>query len=334
MSAASVDEIVGLENRRGIFPIHRSTKFVLLSATTGTRTHAIRCRFGVSSLDELDDDSAAASRPAQRRPTAPVVVTRALIERMSGPDDLGLPELLTERDLRIVEALTASVPTLEDAHGWHARFGRELNATDDGAVMVPAARGLGGRPVVEGKVLTPFRVALAQCRFEVDPKVSLRRTIPSRPRLGYREVASATNRTTLIAAIVPARAVTTHTVFCLKGAMPLDSQRVLCGLLNSFVANYLVRMRVSTHVTSAIMSRLRLPFLTSDTPLFRRVLALSTTLLNGEDNVEVQPAYVELQALSAEAYALSVDDFSHVLGTFPLIPQATRDRCLTKFRRA
>ena len=41
--------------------------------------------------------------------------------------------------------------------------------------------------------------------------------------------------------------------------MPLDDecQRYLCGMLNSFVANYLVRMRVSTHVSSGIIDRLR-----------------------------------------------------------------------------
>ena len=76
------------------------------------------------------------------------------------------------------------------------------------------------------------------CRFE------LRRAraavgCAAAARLAYRDIASATNRLTLIAAIVPARAVTTHTLFCLKTPLPLDAQQVLCALLNSFVANYL-----------------------------------------------------------------------------------------------
>ena len=40
--------------------------------------------------------------------------------------------------------------------------------------------------------------------------------------LAYREVAAATNRLTLIAAILPADTITTHTVFCLKE--PLDDE--------------------------------------------------------------------------------------------------------------
>jgi hypothetical protein len=67
------------------------------------------------------------------------------------------------------------------------------------------------------------------------------------------DVASATNRLTLIAAIVPADAVTTHTLFCLKTGLPLDAQHVLCALLNSFVANYLIRFRVNTHVTATLI---------------------------------------------------------------------------------
>jgi hypothetical protein len=53
--------------------------------------------------------------------------------------------------------------------------------------------------------------------------------------------------------------VTTHTLFCLKSDLALDAQRVLCGVLNSFVANYLVRLRVTTHVTVAIVDRLPAP---------------------------------------------------------------------------
>src|SRR6187397_3021402 len=62
----------------------------------------------------------------------------------------------------------------------------------------------------------------------------------TRARLAYRDVASPTNRLTLIAAIVPARVVTTHTLFCLKGEVDEYLQLFLCGVFNSFAANYLV----------------------------------------------------------------------------------------------
>src|ERR671924_3123 len=91
--------------------------------------------------------------------------------------------------------------------------------------------------------------------------------VPRRARLAYRDIASATNRLTLIAAIVPARAVTTHTLFCLRTPLSLERQLVLCALLNSFVANYLVRLRVNTHVTAAIMSKLHVPVVADGDPI-------------------------------------------------------------------
>ncbi len=144
-------------------------------------------------------------------------------------------------------------------------------------------------------------------------------------------MASATNRLTLIAAIVPGHAVTLHTVFCLKSALSLEEQHVLCGLLNSFVANYLVRMRVGTHVTAAIMSTLRVPRVVRGTSAFNHLLEYALTLAQSPTPAEEHPAFVGLQAAAAHIYRLTEQDFAHVLGTFPLIAPATRDRSLAQF---
>ena len=323
MNTASVEDIVGIENRAAIFPIHRSMKFVLLSATSGATTQSIHCRFGISRLHDLENESSAPAR---------LHVSRQLLERVSGADDLSLPELTDSRDLVILEAVTAAVPMLADPAGWHARFGRELNATDDRGLMVPCSHASAGRPVIEGKFISPFRVALKNCRMALRADATVRDTIPRRPRLAYREVASSTNRWTLIAAVVPAESVTTHTVFCLKTPLSLASQRVLCVLLNSFIANYLVRMRVGTHVTAAIMSRLRVPWVEPRSADFTRLLELSRQLSEGDDDVETSAAFVDAQALTARMYGLGEDDFAWVLSTFPLVPQETRARCLQAFR--
>ena len=50
---ADVDAITGLDNRDGIFPIHRSLRFVLLTGTTGRPTHDIACRFGITRTEDL-----------------------------------------------------------------------------------------------------------------------------------------------------------------------------------------------------------------------------------------------------------------------------------------
>jgi hypothetical protein len=318
---ANVDAITGLDNRHGIFPIHRSVRFVLLTCQTGAPTAVTRCRFGLSRTEDLAHDG------------DPLLLSRAFLVRLSGEDDLGIPELTSALDLRIVERIAAQVPRLGSEGGWNAAFGRELNATDDRDAFVPATGRPDARPVVEGKHIEPFRVALDRCTLALSPTAESRLRVVRRPRLAYRDVASATNRLTLIAAIIPPHAVTTHTLFCLRTAMPESQQLVLCALLNSFVANYLVRLRVNTHVTASLMSRLPVPFVSPGEPTFERITHLARAVQQHAGPVEDMPAYAELQAMAAMAYGLATDEFDHVLGTFPLIRSATRQAALADFTR-
>ena len=318
---AAVDTITGMDNRGGIFPIHRSVRFALVTATAGSRTERIACRFGLSRLEELDADT----QPALN-------LSRGLLARLSGPDDLGIPELTSEEDLRIAERISAHVPWLGDARGWGVHFGRELNATDDRDSFATRTGRSDARVVVEGKQLQPFRVRTDESRLELRPDAVVDRRVPRRTRLAYRDVASATNRLTLIAAMVPAGAVTTHTLFCLKTELPVAQQQVLCALLNSFVANFLIRLRVNTHVTASLMSRLPVPVVPPDDPRFDRLNLLSHVLTSAAD-VDAAVEYAELQAIAASLYGLSAQEFEHVLRTFPLIPQATRLAAYTRFQR-
>jgi hypothetical protein len=321
MDRADVDAITGLDNREAIFPIHRSMRFVLLTCTPGRATQAIRCRFGITRVEDLERQDGDES----------ITLTRAFIQRLSGADDLGIPELTTPRDLAIVERICALLPRLGADDGWCVQFSRELNASDDRHAFIDYSGTADARPIVEGKQIDPFRVSLDRCRLELNPRAEMRRTIPQRARLAYRDVASATNRLTLIAAIVPARAVTTHTLFCLKTRLALDEQHVLCALLNSFVANYLIRLRVNTHVTVALVSRLPVPVVREGHPFFDRLRALSGSLARSRVPVEEMEEYAQLQAICAHAYRVSAGEFEHILGTFPLIPVSVRGAALAAF---
>jgi hypothetical protein len=319
---AEVDEITGFDNQGAIFPVHRSVRFVLLTCSTGRPTDAVRCRFGLTHPDQLD------------APGRPLVLSRRFLTRFSGEDDLGIPELEGEHDLAIVEAISAATPRLGSGDGWHAEFSRELNASDDRGLFVPVSRGAPRRPVIEGKQIEPFRALIGECRLELRPGAQPGRRVARRSRLAYRDIASATNRLTLIAAIVPAHAVTTHTLFCLRTPLPEADQRVLCALFNSYVANYLVRFRVNTHVTVSLVSRLPVPIVRRGDALFDRLSALADALIDGEGPVEDLGEHAELQAIVARLYGLTTADFEHVLSTFPLVPERVRQAALEKFRDA
>ena len=161
--------------------------------------------------------------------------------------------------------------------------------------------------MIDGKHLDSFRLAAtaptrAISRDAAATLLDPRKTF-DRTRLAYRDVASATNRLTLIAALLPRGVVSTHTVFCLKTPLGEPDQYCLLALLNSLVANYLVRLQVTTHVTTALMSRLPVPRPAAGSVEFQQLIALARVLeRDGLGNTE---AYANLNALVARLYGLS-----------------------------
>jgi len=316
----ATDAIVGFDNSGGIFPIHRGVRFLLLSTSPGAATREVRCRLGERSpsvLDQPDTDSAPGADGGRG-----ITLTPALLRRLSGPG-LAIPYIRRREELQILERLVSAHPAMADERGWAARFGRELNRSDDKALFSGRKTGM---PVVEGKHVEPFGVRIEECSLRIRSAGVLSRPAlldaVGRHRLAYRDVASATNRLTLISAIVPPGAITVHTLYCLKDPMPLDDQIVLCGLLNSFVANFLVRLWVTTHLGSATVERLPVPRPAAASEAAGRLRDLGRDLLRagGRD----PSAAAEVQGLAAMLYGLSPAEFDLVLGSFPLVEEHLR----------
>jgi hypothetical protein len=320
-----VDSIVGFENRDAVFPIHRSLRFLLLTATRRRPAGRIACRFGERDARRLDTIPDAGAPPD----AFPVELTPPMIARLSG-EELAIPELRAAIDLRIAEKASASAAALRSADGWNARFGRELNAAEDRPAFRPAGRGL---PVVEGKQVGPFAVDVGASRFSL-PRAEAERRLDAaatfaRARLAYRDVASSENRLSLIAAIVPAETVTTHTLFCLKTRLSAADQLVLCGLLNSYVVNYLARQRIGTHLSAAIVERLPVARPEPGADDHDALRRLSVRLTANPRDAEAAAA---LHARVARLYRLDEKELRRILDTFPLEPPAARDRVLAAWR--
>ena len=185
---------------------------------------------------------------------------------------------------------------------------------------------------MEGKHLTPFVVDIAASTFSVAPgeaRARLGHERFRRRRLAYRDVASAGNRLSLLAAIVPANTVTTHTLFCLKTPLPAADQQALCALLNSFVVNYLARQRIGTHLSASIVEGLPVPRPERGSMAFEELRRCAELLAVSPDDVAIG---AEMQARTASLYGLTADELSHVLDTFPLVPREQRAAVLTAWR--
>jgi hypothetical protein len=128
--------------------------------------------------------------------------------------------------------------------------------------------------------------------------------------------------------MLPASTVTTHTIFCLREAVPLEEQWCLCGLLNSFVANYLVRLRGGTHVPAAVMHHLPVPRPSAATGAFDRIAGWSKHLAKCPEDARV---LARLHAGCARAYGTTLSELRHILSTFPLVSEGVRSAVLDAF---
>jgi hypothetical protein len=324
-----VDTWVAFDNRRAIFPIHRSMRFLLLSGAIGGPTDALPLSDGgsdVSCLTRLPDDPRAAGGLPH------VMVSRAFLESWD-PAHLTVPHVASETDIAVaVRSLDA--PRLGGDAGWGVTFGRELNASDDRRhFTVEGSRRSGRLPVIEGKHLRPFGVDLDAVTTAM-PRALARARLGDRwahARVCYRDVASASNRVTLIAAVLPAGTVSTHTVFCARTRLADADAWCLTGLLNSLVANYLVRLQMNTHVTTTLMARLPVPRPGPGTIGHRSLVECARRLARCHSLEDDAEAYARLNAVAARLYGLTPTDYAHVVSTFPLLPAALRERCVAAF---
>jgi hypothetical protein len=370
LERCALDSIVSFDNSARVFPIHPGLRFMLFTATSGEKTRGVRCRFGrreMEGLERWEDDSGGSQHvrehgrvsgridgtsPQSRRGTE-LIIAIGLLKRVSG-DSYSIPDVRNELELALLDRLHGEWPALGSRDGWGVAFGRELNATDDRGLMTPApADGARGQrmPVLEGKHLQPFRVYVRQAQLVILPAVEadVRARIPgvARARLAYREVTFPGTRLALVAAMLPAGSVSTHTLFCLKSVLDTAAQWCLCALLNSLVCNYLVRVRAGSHVTAALLHSLPTPRPLPASPMARELARLAKRLSTerpgrsdektGEGTTRDENAredksrdekvgvvtgrvarrrYARLQAIAARIYGLREAELAYLLTTF------------------
>jgi hypothetical protein len=317
-----LETVLGLDNADGLFPIHRGVRFAVVVCDRGRRTDEVRARFGVKTTEEIE---ALPGRDAPAESAWPVRLSPAVLGKVGGPT-LRLPDARRPEDLRLVERWMDMFPPIGRADGWSAEFGRELNASDDRESFGPE-----GLPVVEGKHLEPYCIRAEQIVWRVHRDEALRLLPGARfahPRLGYRDVSSVSNTRSLIAAVLPADVVTTHTIFCLRTPLPVALSHFLCALFNSFVLNMVVRLLMGAHVTTSLVEHLPVPPWTNSRRQ-RRIARLATRLARGgrPDRVAAR-----LEAEVAALYGVDVAGFQRIVDGFPLVPNVFKERSLEALR--
>jgi len=142
-------------------------------------------------------------------------------------------------------------------------------------------------------------------------------------RLVYRAVASSTNERTLISSIIPAGTFAGNSLICL---VPFDYKvengiigqikvndifPFIMAIMNSFVADYYIRMQVSANLNMFFVYELPIPEVNKDVK--DKVIEIVNNLMNNE-NIDLR---AEIEVLIArDVFNLSKGDMKHILDSF------------------
>jgi len=352
LEEATVERFYGFENRKKVFPIHASYKFVnLVARKKEAGAGAFNASFMRHDVEELSTDG---PKPWEVR------VTRDEVTRLS-PETFAFLEYRSPRDQEIVCKMSAGRPTLGGTGpgSWGARLlswrAHEAiyNSAEDkdlftdpktGKPYTPKSvlgiepanvgeasemmREKGFWPVFEGKHVDQFLVGVkpirwwlsveqAKAKYEKEPRAE--RT------LVFRETASNTNERTCIAAVLPEHSAGAHT---LTGLVTdhVDSERA-AAILNSLCFDFALRLRTAgTHVSFTYMLPMPVPpaDVVNRLPAFNTRLAWEVGLEHITSDESLWPVLWDLNKAVAEACGLDAEDFSHVLIAFPGLARKRR----------
>ncbi len=342
---ATVESLFCLTNGRGVFgDVHRSFKMAVLSFARGGRTTTFPAAFMRQDVAELARFPAEGGLP----------VDVAAVRRLS-PNSLSIPEFKHRLDVEIAGAAMRFPPLGETMPGaWDLKLVREFDMTNDRRLFEPTPRP-GAVPLFEGKMIGPFDGGHAPPRFWVDADRG-RAALAGRSggdgyRLGYRSVGENTNARNFIAAVLPPGVFCGNSLILSKGAVPPAVLCLLAGLFNSFVLDYLLRLRIARNLNMFFVYQLPVPRLTAADPAFGAIVTRSARLtctspafdglaaavgLSGPgatDPADRTRLRAELDGIVAHVYGLTEPQFAHVLSTFPAVDPAVRAETMVVYRR-
>jgi hypothetical protein len=292
----------------------------------------------------------------------------SLIKRLS-PDSLSIMEFKSPLEIQVVNKMLRHPLLGEQIEGtWNVKFTQELNMTTD-SDLFHTAPAKGRLPLYEGKMIWQFQHAYAEPRYWVDEKDGRKRILCSENdagqiidyqcyRLAYRDVAANTNERGFVATILPKHVFCPHTMSLedvRASSLSCESRLVAVSLFNSFCCDWLIRLRMTNHLSFFLVYQLPIPRLTASDPAFRSLVERAARLIGTapefdellrdvfgpkathkthgvSDPQKRQTIRAEIDALVARLYDLTETEFAHILSTFPLVSDAVKAQTLNTYR--
>ncbi len=211
-------------------------KFVTFGIQKGRKTDRFKCAFMEHDPERLPLIDADALMMSVRQ-----------VKKFS-PETLSVMEFKSQRDVDVTTKIYGDWPLLgeklEDT--WNVKFNRELDMTNAIHLLTTEPTKC---PLYEGKMIWQFDSDFSEsqywCNFQ-EAKAHVTVSSIAVPRLSHRRISASTNERTLVASFVPANSVaeTNCTVIWLVDSFSMLSCSFLCGVLNSFCLDFIIRKKV------------------------------------------------------------------------------------------
>lgn len=256
-----INYMIGFINRKRIFnSIHASTKFIILLAKKGEETEKFKSTFmkkDIKILNDLDVNT--------------MKLNWSKMKRLN-PESYSIIEFNNEMDKIIVEKLSNN-DLLMDNPSWLGTFklAREFDMTTDKKYFVGSSDDI---PLYEGKHIEQYTPYFnTEIRYWIEEKEGLKKFINKEPnfsdykeyRVGFRDVTSSTNKRAMIASLVPRKMFCGNTLITTKikqdGKRLISNEKLLylCGLFNSTVFDYLLRLQINVHLSLFFIYQMPIP---------------------------------------------------------------------------
>ncbi len=326
-------ELIGFENKRGIFPsIHKSFKFdSIVLVKNLQKTIDFSTCFMQTEVKGLDKERKSILNTSWSK-----------IKEYS-PSSWSIIEFKNNNDQKLVEKLY-KFPIISDLDQarFVLKFKREVDITLDSQLFNSATDGY---PVFEGKMIEQFTHQFKKPRFWISAenyksKFKKNNTLINDFKLVFRAVAASTNRRTMISTLLPPKTCCGNSLIIVdsfpenkKEKLSISDKIFLSGIFNSFIFDYLLRLKVSQNLNMFIMQDMPLPRVTPQDSIYNRMVSLAMSLylkypefkrlkgnfplnkISQEEN-SYEKIRAELDALVAKIYKLEYEDFEYILKQF------------------
>ena len=324
------------ENRKRIFPIHSSYRFMLLTLKNARGGDEFPAGFYLHSLESLNNEEEEKGKFGK--------CSKKRIREMF-PESLVIPESKGEHGAILSKIYKH--PRLEDGlgNGLTVSFSSGFHKTNDADLLKKSRVGW---PVHEGKTVHQYNYTWQPYEFTAGSRKGLKRESTKRIyqkkhaefydsyRLVFRDVSSPTNMRTVIATIIPPKTFHTNKLLSIvlkqDGDLILDDRYLesilwLCGMFNSTTFDFAARQIIQIAVPAIMW---KIPLATKNR---KEMATLATKLLVGHpdfaglaDAVRIPnnplsvPERIDtvarLDALAAKSYGLGRGEYETIMKSF------------------